>query len=626
MDSMKSLRLGSLLTLMPLTLSAAPADDGRLAIAELDKAESYSWVITSRDHSYYSDEMRLVQVVGHKLPGGTNNSTGPVLWPFKVADPVAGTIDRETLVRYPAYELVLTPTGGAVRLFDNSRIQYSIEGPSGGLLIAAANERLPSLTNSIWESIEELATTPELSNRRFREQFPQSIRRWKTPSVRAAELLQRLDRVDLVDGLYSGRLSITAIKDFLASEGIVVDGPTAVADLSGTVGFRLLEGRLAELRYNIRGIYLHSRSPGVATVRTSIPERISALATKASDLFAGAVQSPTIGMSDQFDDTADFVLAETVAIGSIGSAKLSLPASALAKAALPFPAGWSLSIPSKQPPPAPTTAPVRTIQPLDGAIAINSSEEVRAAIKELSNAPNYSWRILNNGGVPVRSTTSVRVSSPSGKVAKPAFLQFNGVASATGVGGRRGGPGLAAGLPPRPSSLFYEVILDGDAGFYRPSAAAGPAANQWQALESLAQGDPASPENDLFLKEFVREVKLSPSPVAAVASLVDKSPLQKTTEGLFQAEIPGAALLEFLDSINAVFNPTQAIDGRIRVWVEDGFLRKFDITINGRPQPPGAAQPPVGQVQEWKFYRVIEFFDIGATKIEKPNLSPSPAL
>ena len=252
-----------------------------------------------------------------------------------------------------------------------------------------------------------------------------------------------------------------------------------------------------------------------------------------------------------------------------------------------------------------------------------ATEEVRAAIKKL-NATNYAWKLRSSQGVPARSTPAARAFNAEGKVANAALRYFKGTAVRTSDP-RLVGPGMAMAprpAPPIPSG--YEVILDSDFGFYRPSEGASAVTNTWRDLEAFARVEAARPEDIRFFKEFVRQVKLSQSPLGTVVLLADQCTFHRVGEGPFEAEIPIAALLEFLDSEDAV--PLQPIDGKIRIWVEDGFPKMYDITINGRDLPPGAAQPPARPTRVWTFYRWIEFFDIGTTKIERPPIPPSPAL
>ena len=261
----------------------------------------------------------------------------------------------------------------------------------------------------------------------------------------------------------------------------------------------------------------------------------------------------------------------------------------------------------------------------ENARADVATEEVWAAIKKL-NATNYAWKVRTSQGVPARSTPAARAFNAEGKVANAALRYFKGTAVKTSEP-RLAGPGMVIAprpAPPIPSG--YEVIFDGDFGFYRPSVAVSAVTNTWRDLEALVRVEAARPEDNRFFKEFVRQVKLSQSPLGTVVLLADHCTFHREAEGPFEAEIPTASLVEFLDLEDAAINLMQPIDGKVRIWVENGFPTKYDITINGQGLPPVAAQPPAGPIQVWTFYRWIEFFDIGTTKIERPTLAPSPAL
>ena len=626
---MKSFWLGSLLALTPLTLTAAPADDVRTAIAELDKASSYSWVISVRNHSYFPDQMRIVQAVGHKLPGGLIYSSGPIIWPPRPTPGPTLAYDPETLIRTPGYEMAIAPSGGAIRLYENI-VEYTIDGPRpqrGGGGPGERGRSLPPLTNAFWESIGDLTTGPAVPNQKFRDQFSQAIHRAMTPSARAAILLQGLDDVRIADGVYSGKLSVTAIKSYLAIEGIPFDGDRAIADLTGQVTFRLQEGKLSELSYVIRGIYLRSRPPGLAAFRNDRPELGDA---RPSDPFNAAVSAlgPNgIGSPDTSGGgISDFRLEETVVIGRVGSAQQTLSPEAATKTAAPLPVGWAQTTPILPSPLAPSASLGSAIQSTNAPSAINPTEAVLAAIKKLNETTGYSWKQVAGGSMFVTSKSPLSILNSEGKFAKPGLFQFKGSAQGPRPA-RVGGAGGGGGAAPR---LAYEVALDDATAFYRPQEAVNAAPKPWESLDSLPRSNPLPVNDALFIQEFVRLAKTFRSPVELAASLAEKCVFVRIADGLFRAEILDPELQLFLAGQAMGLTFSKDITGSMRVWVEDGFITKFDLNILGVGAAPDADPSRVptlpATLQQSSFKRTFEFFDIGTTKIVKPVLGPSTAL
>jgi hypothetical protein len=222
------------------------------------------------------------------------------------------------------------------------------------------------------------------------------------------------------------------------------------------------------------------------------------------------------------------------------------------------------------------------------AAAFDDKDDVKAAAKKLSDAPNYSWTtiIKNNAETP-------------------------------GPGGARFAPGPLEGKTEKDGVTWFSM-KQGETTFeyaLKGEKFAMKVRDQWMGAGDIpgAGGAPQGrPDPSMFAARMAKTLK----PVSqGVGEAVDKlKELKSEGNGVYSGEFTPEGAKDQLTPKGAGTAAPAVLDakGTIKLWVKDGMLVKVESTMQGKMT--------VGQREiEINRTTTTEIKDVGSTKIELPD-------
>ena len=220
------------------------------------------------------------------------------------------------------------------------------------------------------------------------------------------------------------------------------------------------------------------------------------------------------------------------------------------------------------------------------AAAFDDKDDVKAAAKKLSDAPNYSWTtiIKNNAENPAPGAARFAPGPMEGKTEKDGITWFS----------------------MKQGENTFEYALKGEkfAMKFR---------DMWMGSGDVpAGGQPGRPDPSAFAARMVKSLK----PVSqGVAEALDRlKDLKSEGGGLYTGEFtPDGAKDQLVPKGQGNVSPTVAdAKGTIKLWIKDGMLVKVESTLQGKVT--------FGQ-RETEINRTTttDIKDVGSTKIELPD-------
>jgi len=219
------------------------------------------------------------------------------------------------------------------------------------------------------------------------------------------------------------------------------------------------------------------------------------------------------------------------------------------------------------------------------ALAFDDKEDVKAAAKKLSDAPNYSW------------TTAIKNNAEN-----PAP-------------GARFGPGAMEGKTEKDGVTWFSMKQGENTFEYalKGEKFAMKFRDQWMGSGDVpGAGQQGRPDPTAFAARMVKTLK----PVSqGVGEAVDKlKDLKSEGDGLYTGEFtPEGAKDQLVPKTGGNFSPSVTdAKGTVKIWIKDGMLVKFESTLQGKIT--------FGQ-RETEINRTTttEIKDVGSTKIELPD-------
>ncbi len=240
------------------------------------------------------------------------------------------------------------------------------------------------------------------------------------------------------------------------------------------------------------------------------------------------------------------------------------------------------------------------------AATTTPADEVKAAIKNLADAANYSWVVTDvdsssaAGGDATPSST-IR-HPPEGKIERGGFLTLV-TRTDMNIGGVQ-------------RTSTSTVVRKGDK-FVSQSPNGTWATPEELMARALPAGAPPLPPAQMV----AITAKLMAGPVAPgdeIASLAAKVTEFKSADGVITGDLAADYIVaQLLDRLTgstyatAPFSPKD-ISGTLKIWLKDGTLAKYEVHFKGTAIAPGGRSTVVDRTV------TTEIKDIGVTKVDVP--------
>jgi hypothetical protein len=224
--------------------------------------------------------------------------------------------------------------------------------------------------------------------------------------------------------------------------------------------------------------------------------------------------------------------------------------------------------------------------------ALDDKDDVKAAVKKLAEAPNYSW------------TSTLK----------------NNAQNAGGPGGRFGG-GPIEGKAEKDGLIWVKMKL-GEADYeaaFKGEKFAMKIKDQWMGSGDLPGGGAPGgrPDPSMFMGRMLKNIKPG---AQAFSDAIDKiKDLKSEGDGVYSGEFTPEGAKDQIapprpEGAPGNFPAPTVSDakGSIKIWIKDGSLVKVESTIQGK-------MAFGGREREIDRTTTTEFKDVGSTKIELPD-------